>query len=77
MRILAIALNQDTLEYELEEVKNNKLITYIASEKFHDVLRYGKDLIEKEGEKGDYILGTTGTIYTYTGKNWAMATPSK
>lgn len=76
MRDIRISLNYDTLEYEVEEVRNGRLKIYTSTEKNHDAVLYAKMEIEKNPTKGDRIINTYGTIYTWTGKGWRTDKPS-
>lgn len=75
MRDIRISLNHDTLEYEVEEVRDDHLRTYASTEKNHDAVLYAKTEIEKNPTKGDRIINSCGTIYTWTGKGWRTDRP--
>lgn len=76
MRDIRISLNHDTLEYEVDEVRDGHLRTYASTGKNHDAVLYAKMEIEREPSKGDRIINTCGTIYTWTGKGWRTDKPS-
>lgn len=81
MRDMRISLNHDTLEYELEEVVQGSLKTYSTSLRNHDMVTYGKWLIETSPNgpcPGDRIINTCGTIYEYqAGGKWKTIKPNK
>lgn len=76
MRDIRISLNHDTLEYEVDEVRGGHLRTYASTEKNHDAVLYAKMEIKKNPTKGDRIINSCGTIYTWTGKGWRTDKPS-
>lgn len=76
MRDIRISLNHDTREYEVDEVRNGHLRIYASTEKNHDAVLYAKMEIERKPSKGDRIINTCGTIYTWTGKGWRTDKPS-
>lgn len=76
MRDIRITLNHDTLEYEVDEVRDGHLRTYASTGKNHDAVLYAKMEIEKNPTKGDRIINSCGTIYTWTGKGWRTDKPS-
>ena len=72
---LRISLNHDSLSYDLDTIINNKLMNIAECTTEHEAVQYAKQYLKGHEEQGDRIITVYGNIYTWTGKNWRLASP--